>query len=358
MLLYQFVLLLLIVSAIIMKLFRYEPDKYYVIAFMGILFLLTAIRSVEVGNDTNNYISLFDKIKLGVSIDLWSERYESGYLFLNKLVASFTNESQVMLVITGLIIYVGFTYFIIKYSDDYFLSVYLFVTMNYFAQTMNAIRLCIAMSILMIAYDRLLSRHVMQFFIFTLLAAAFHRTAIVFLIIIIIQKIKCNERIIKLWMILTAMGFVIFPIALRILFAIFPGYQYYLGTDYVTQFSLGGMIYAIIWMCIFLMGYYIQMTNEQAERDSLINSMNLMMMIATSIFAFSIWFNLLDRVAEYFGVFAIVYFPNCIKMIESNRKSNLLKVIIMLLFMLYFIGIHMLRPEWNVIIPYTTFWKV
>ena len=339
---------------IVLKENKYKCGRWYSVMFMTSFGVLAAIRASTVGNDTKNYLRVFNMISNGVYLDAWDERFEKGYLLLNEAVAMITQNEQVFLTIISIIVYAGFIYFIVQYSQNYFLSVFLFVTMRFFGQTMSGIRFSIAIAILLVAYDRLQKKHVMQFVILVLLATMFHKTAIIFIIVAFFKYIKCNRNVVYLWVFLTLGCYIAAPYIINFLFNIFPLYGNYADRYLTTGVSLGTLIYAIVWGSVFILGYSIQRYNRAGSEG--MNELNLMMLVTVSIYVMSMYFTLLDRVAQYFGVFAIIYIPNCIHMIKDMRKRYFLSIMVMLVFMIYFVGIQILRPEWNAINLYRTFW--
>lgn len=81
--------------------------------------------------------------------------------------------------------------------------------------------------------------------------------------------------------------------------------------------------------------------------------------LGLAISIISIRFSLLDRVSDFFTVYAIVLLPNTLK----NKRKNLnlsvfLYYILLLTFFIYYIVIIVYRPEWNKVYPYEFFWMV
>lgn len=80
--------------------------------------------------------------------------------------------------------------------------------------------------------------------------------------------------------------------------------------------------------------------------------MCLFLFTSLSISIISLKFNLLDRVADYFQVFIIVYLPNVISKI-SNQKKRIIAIYLVIVMFLYGISIQYLKPEWNKVFPYS-----
>ena len=68
-------------------------DKLYTFLIMGILLFMSAFRSINVGNDTDEYIAIFNEVKLN-GIGNLLDRYEIGYLLLNQLASTIFKSPQ------------------------------------------------------------------------------------------------------------------------------------------------------------------------------------------------------------------------------------------------------------------------
>lgn len=356
MLIYIGIIIFSLFFAFLLRAKNYSCGKNYAIFFMFLLFLMAALRASSIGNDTANYLRIYTIIQKGNFIEGWEERFEPGYLILNRLLASFFQEQQIILLVTSIIIYGGFLYFIVKFSSNVWLSVFLFITLGYFGQSLNTIRLCIAYSILLFSYSFLRKKQFITFVIIVLLATMFHRTAIIFLLAYFVQNIKLNKWIFGIWVIFTATVTIYMQVFLDILFKIYPTFQYYIGTNYVSSGKLASILYLLIWLLVLIFGLAIQWKKRGETISKDISIMTFFMMIAVSIYSFSLRFNLLDRIAQFFSMFGIVYIPNTLELIKSKRKKYILTMIIVMLFFSYFVTIQVFRPEWNVIYPYKTFW--
>ena len=355
MVLYFSVLVIMLLIKKVCEHFNYKTGKIYGLILMGIYGLISAVRVSYVGNDTRNYLSIFNEVNSGVDTSGWYNRFEAGFVLLNKVCAFFFDNSQCILIIAAIIIYMGFSLLVVKYSKDYWLSAFLFITLGYFGSTMNAIRLCMAYSIIIIAYDRLVNNNIKAFILLILMAMLFHKTAIVFLICAIVPYLKKLRFSFKIWLILTILAYVLTPLIVKLMIKIFPIYEYYVDNYMTNGVSLGILLYIFVWTMILCIGLYIQKKCGK-EIDKNIKYLNYLMMLTISILVLSMHFTLLDRVAQYFGLFSIIYVPNCINIVENRKMQYMLKCVVVVCFLVYFVGIQLLRPEWNRIATYGVFW--
>lgn len=355
MVLYFGVLAIMLLIKIVCEHFNHKTDKAYGLIMMGIYGMISAIRASYVGNDTQNYLSIFNEVNSGVDTSGWYNRFEVGFVLLNKFCAFLFDNSQCILIIAAIIIYIGFSFLVVKYSQDHWLSVFLFITLGYFGSTMNAIRLCMAYSIVILAYDRLVNNNIKAFIVFVLMAMLFHKTAIVFIVCAIIPYVKDFRFMFKIWLVSTAFMYVCTPLIVKLMIKMFPIYEYYVDNYMTNGISVGVLLYIFVWSMILCAGLYIQ-KNCGKEISKNLKYLNYLMMLTISVFALSMHFTLLDRMAQYFGLFSIIYVPNCINMIENKQMQYILKCAVIICFLVYFVGIQLLRPEWNRIATYGVFW--
>lgn len=342
--------------------------KTYLILTFGVFTFLSALRSSHVGNDTSAYIGLFNDIAITGDISKYSWRYEFGYLYLNKFLSLLSSNSQIIIIVTSILIMVGFARFIYKYSNNLWLSVYLFFTLGYFGMAMNTIRQNIAIVILLFSYDFIKEKNLFKFIITVFIASAFHRTAIIFLLAWPITKLKFSYKTI----VTAAVGglslYILFPIVLQTMFRFFPNYQYFLGSSYLDgDIRLASIMNFLVGLSVLIFGVFTKYHNKNIYTCSKLNTksgvivndannMSLFLLVACSITFISLKFSLLDRVGEYFFVFTIVFLPNALNSIRDKNIRALLSFIIVVLFFVYSTTIQIIRPEWNIIYPYRFFW--
>lgn len=332
----------------------------------GLFIIIAAFRAENVGNDTSEYLRVFTNLSLTGDISGYTWRYEKGYLYLNKLLGLLVSHSQIILIVTSIIIMLGFARFISKYSRIYWLSTYLFFTLGYFGMSMNTIRQYLAMIIIFFAYDYLRKRKLLGFVLIIFLASLFHKTALAFLLAWPITKFRFNYKSILTITISSVILYISFQTILQGLLRIFPTYQYYLDSSYLNgDIRIATIMNLLVGLSIIVFGVFIQSHNNSdlkykncffCEREKENNEQLMLLLIGVCMTFISIKFNLLDRIGDYFLVFSCIYLTNVIDQIKGKKLAILLIYIIVVLFFLYVTTIQVMRPEWNTIYPYKFFW--
>ena len=342
-------------------------DKIYLLFTMGLFLVLSALRSEYVGNDTDNYIYLFNEVKFN-GINTLTERYEFGYLLMNDIISKISSNPQAILIVTSIFIFIGHSKFIFKYSENKWLSVYMFFTLIYFGFSMSGIRQAIAIVILFVAYGYMIDNKKIKFLISVIVATMFHNTAILFIIAYPISKLKCNKKTILLVTMFTIIFYFIFPVISKLSMSVFPRFNYYLGSEYFNgQVRSSSILNLIIFLSIFIFSSCIKYNHRESVNLSKLNmsqdkiekcrnSEMMLLLTSISIMFLSLKLNILDRVAMYFHIYCIIILPNSINMIKNKNYRIVIIIGIIYFLFIYSTTIKIIRPEWQSIFPYTFYW--
>ncbi|CAG9355494.1 EpsG family protein [Clostridium perfringens] len=329
--------------------------KLYIIPVFSFLAFISMFRASFIGNDTIQYLNIFENLKF-YEIKDFKGRYELGYIFLNKLILNISDNSQLILIITSFFIIFSYSRFIYKYSNNIWLSMLLYFCLGYFGNSMNIIRQEMAIAILFFAYDFLIRRKFLKFVVIVFIASLFHQLSIIFIIAYPISKLKLNFNTILVFLSVTILGVLLFNPILSMLMK-FTKYNYYLDSVYLDgEIRLASVLNIMILIITLIFGLIINKYYNVYKFDNCVRIMTLFLLMGTVISIISLRFNLLDRVANYFSVFIIIYLPNIVDKIKNKWISSLFIVIITTLFVAYFLTVQYLKPDWNSIYPYYFFW--
>ena len=211
-----------------MKAFRPMKDsskKVYLFWALLPLAAMTMFHSENIGNDTRAYTGLFEAVKeMTLKMALSNGRFEKGYMLFTY-------------VLTRL-----FSRWLNKWCKAPGLFVCLVVEMLEIDGWMSAARQSLAVAVLFFAYDALVEKKLLRFFILVILAAQFHAVAYVFLLawpmLWWFEEYRTNAMK-KKWqferlMAVCAAGMVLlmWPM-INLLLKIFPKYQYYVSGAYM-----------------------------------------------------------------------------------------------------------------------------
>ena len=149
----------------------------FVIPFL-ILVLFSTIRDYSVGTDTEVYTSFF-RSYIDVSNYNFDKNLEYGYQFLVYCILGFTKSYFYLFLITSIIIVFNTLYIIRKYSVNYAMSMYIYITFSFYTFFFNTLRQGIAISICMLGMYYFVHKKTCQYLIIVLFASLFHIASLV-----------------------------------------------------------------------------------------------------------------------------------------------------------------------------------
>ncbi|MDD3323442.1 MAG: EpsG family protein [Paludibacter sp.] len=363
------IFILLFFATILPDLNKIKKIRFFYVFISGlILFLIVALRSDKIGNDTIPYLRFYENILRLESLKHLNSRFEPGFVYFNKILCFFLPFKQGILIGSSFFIFFSYFYFIYKESKSVWLSIYLFITLRYFYSTMNTIRHDLAVSILFFAYIFLVEKKTVKFVLSVLLASSFHSIAIFFLFAYPLIYLKFNRFNIGITLAIFLFVYINFTNSIEFVISFFGKYDGYLASVYFREnllasfFILGINISILVFMFYVIkfsvkknnITYLKQLSNSKiTESDLMLN----ITFIGTMISFLALKANILGRLSSLFITFIIVYIPNCLFMLKNSRERLIYTFAIMIATFTYHTIIFIFRPEWNYVIPYRFFWE-
>lgn len=347
-----------------------NKDKLFIIITFTIFFVLSAFRSQNIGNDTFRYISLYERIASESELSQFVSGYELGYIYFNKIISFISPKPQFLLIITSILILIGFAIFIYKKSNNVFLSVFLFYTLGFYGSSLNILRQYIAILVILLAYEYIKKKKKIVSIVLIIVASQFHATALVGFLLLLIPYIRFNFKNTIISMFISVLLYISFDYVINIIFTISPKYHVYLGSAYFEGgIRLASILNFSIILIVFIIGVYLNYKNPtnidirygttrlESVEISDDYAMQYLMLFTVCITFISLKFNLIERLSEYFFVFSIIYLPKILSNIRDEKLYMILVYLVVVFSFTYITVIYILRPEWNRIFPYEFFWQ-
>lgn len=165
----------------------------YIMGCFGLL-LVVGLRSANTGNDTQGYINHFSYIRtLDWSAIAVRRQKDIGFFYFIKLIGCFTDEPQVFLLVSAFASLIGVFDLIWRNSKSPILSLYFYITLGNFFFVLTGMRQAIAMSICMLAMRFIQERKLGRFVLLVCMAAQFHHSAYIFLVMYFLGVRKVNH---------------------------------------------------------------------------------------------------------------------------------------------------------------------
>ena len=325
---------------------EYIKKYNFIIAIIFILFI--SFRNEKVGADIVTYKRWYLMIEnQSFSTLLENRQWEIGYIVLNKILNIMFSASgfRVMLVIVAVFAIVPIALFINQYSKMPWLSWLLYLSLNYLIYPMSGLRACIAMSFGVLSFKYLwlpvTKKNVSCFYLFAILACGFHTTAVVYLFLYPMCKIKSNWIIFSFFIIFAGI-FLFFGdrIIIFLIKTFYPSYQ---------MESAGG--YGLL---IFLIGCVIAgllFVPKSRRKDNANQVLFRIICCCLVLQLLTLKFSLFSRVVEFFLIACIVYIPYVISVMEYNKNIAMSAVVIGAFLLLYL----NLQANGANIVPYAFF---
>jgi len=316
--------------------------------------MLFALRGSTIGNDTHEYIRIFNEISTQGDSKFEFGRYETGFIYLNYLLKSWHDDAQIIFVVAGLFIYYSFGRFILKYSKMPWLSLFLFFTYGLFTFTFTALRQGMAMAICLFAFEALMKGKNIRFVLIVIFATFFHSTAIVFLLASLCKFLKPNGKTFVLSYISAAVLLIAFTAVLNYIFQMLPMYEHYTSGSYIGEMGIAAFLYSFLSSVILFFTYSVVKKTKSLSRIDAYGM--IMILLAVILYIVSIKANIFDRMAIYFNMFAIIILPNAINLLKGQKQLLAITTSI-IVFFAYQAIIISYRPEWISIYPYSFYWQ-
>lgn len=194
--------------------YRKQPFKkastIFIVLISLILILLSGLRHETIGNDTINYLNMFESIKFESWKDLtfnFFSRYldqstnqdkDPGYAVFVKTSQLFISDSRAYLFLIAILFFTSLGMFIKAHTTSmrevFFFYVFYINLFNGYVPN-SAIRQTIAISIVLFAYTYLQKHKWKQFLLLVLFASFFHKSVLICLLVFPFIFIKCVDKI-------------------------------------------------------------------------------------------------------------------------------------------------------------------
>lgn len=338
--------------------------KRYLFLALFPLVAMTMFHSENIGNDTRAYTDLFEDVKeMTLKMALSNGRFEKGYMLFTYVLTRLFSSRQCVLIAEGAIVYLSLSRWLNKWCKAPGLFVCLIVEMLEIDGWMSAARQSLAVAVLLFAYDALVEKKLLRFFILVILAAQFHAVAYVFLLawpmLWWVDEYRRNS-LEKKWQFEKLMAVCVVGIALltwpmiNLLLKIFPKYQYYMSGVYMDgQARLAIILKIIVYALMLLAPRWIKNQNRGTRQSVVELSLYRMALINIVILVAANQATILTRFSGIFSVYAVAEFSEQASKLKRGKNRTIVTVAALILFALYGVIITIYRtPEWQTTYPF------
>lgn len=360
--------------------------KRFLFFAFGLLILVAALRSVNVGTDLATH---YARRYVQVASYSWSRipefstmtTYELGYCYLTKFLSSICSHVQFYIAMTSLFVYGVTARFIYKNSCDVKISTYVFVLTCTYYNYMNIVRQAIAISIILLGYEFLKKetnklKNYSIFAAFVIVAATIHSSAVLCLLLILFKELKFKRKHILIGAVCTVIFYLmyqqIFSFVLN-LFGLSGEYAGYLTKEAesvghinkqsIYMFITIAMAFAIGCVTLVIERKVRNKSDEKSSGNEYLLTRNEGFLLYTGLLAtvcrlMVFRMNIINRYSYFFLPFVLLLYPlaiyNC--KLKSNRK--VVKWIVYIILAIYFVWMTVAyEASFHQTVPYEFFWK-
>ncbi|MFW6499266.1 EpsG family protein [Acinetobacter baumannii] len=299
-------------------------------AFWVPLLLLTFLggfRSNLVGTDsivyTDPFVSNFD-----ISYFKLDYNIEVGYQIFSYLLLSITKNYMYLFLSTSFFIVFCYLYTIRKYSKNYVLSVFLYITLGIYTFYFNGLRQGLAMAIFATATPALLNKKPIKYFFIIFVASLFHISALLMIPFYFVVNLKVKIEIKGICIFL--FSFLVSKFAIEFLSSSNDRYEHYTQ----TADNAGGywtlLFYSLLAIIFYFVGSKIRNVNSEY---------NILEQFFICGIALVLPLALLEtdpsgpqRLLYYFTWFVVLLLP----IVLNKINSFFINILVIAFFLLYF----------------------
>ncbi len=293
---------------------------YVIVVFAAMLYISTL--RYGLGNDYFSYIYHFNDIRDSSILDSFNLGFEPGFVILNRIIAVFTTDTNLLYVIYAVLILVPIAYVIFRYSENVWLSSVMFVSLTFFYCTLSFIRQAIAFTIILMGYKYFVQRKHFQVLLFIFLACLFHSTVIVLIpLYIIAAVVKPTWISLIVYGVLTGLVYIFSENIIDLAVKVLPQYQGYIDLNFITQgFNPIYIITPLVIMGVALFAHFTSYGKVYPKRSALFTNF--------AVFSFIIWLLstkhfVLERFSMYPYIFMIMFIPSIINFYRQRVGAYL-----------------------------------
>ncbi len=327
--------------------YKFNSKKVYV-TIMGIcLFLIAALRSTSVGNDSGQYARVYYALQRMSIRTIVTNYSELGYYLFAKVLSFINSNHQFLFAVIGGFYAYSISRFIYKYSKDTMASFIMLIPMMYFSFSLTGLRQTMAIAIILISIDYILKRRIIPFFLLVIIAYFFHNSAIFFIPAYFLPYKKISNKLI--------LGFILAtPIVYLLRRQFVSIVQQFIYSDYnIAQIGEEAKSWATLLIYILILVAVAFFKDSISRSDDNFPLLFSMMYIGMCLQMFVPLEPSLFRVSMYYNITSIILIPNLLTVLNNKRTRSIAYLLFFILMAVEYYNFTFYSSGVN---PYNFFW--
>lgn len=302
---------------------------------IALILMVPAILRQETGNDYLRYVEFFHL----ASIDAYVPT-EAGFNWLAKAVYGLCGYENYLLLFA---IYAVMTILVMltvirQQAENFCFSFFLFMMFGYYFQSFNTMRYYFALSLSLLAMTCLLRRKYAGFVILVLLAALFHKTALITLLLYPVAARRWKKRELATGVALGLAVLLLHEKAMELLLSLYPSWE---GTvDLAAGTSISWVNIAKC-LAVLLLAYYVRADEDpETFRGRQLVMYRNSAYIGLLLYVFGWFIPEVSRICYYLTFTQIFYLPMLLSGLpeteQGRRQKKLLTILVIAAALVFF----------------------
>jgi transmembrane protein EpsG len=322
------------------------------IAFLLIL-ALVGLRNEQVGNDTSSYYNIYWLIDNNPKHVYVSTYIEPLYRLLNRCVLLFNGGPEAVIFISTLIIFALITRTIDTCSPSPLLSLAVLYGLGPFFFLHSGVRQGIAIGLVFYGITFITQKKIIKYLITVIIAVGFHYSAIVFLPMYFLLKIRLNRLVLTIiWLI--SLPFLIkkdmvFSVLQKLLFFIPERYlNLALNSETADGVRTGIGVKQVFMQLVFVVLLYAYKKIKVDTHNTVLYFSIIGIILSNVLY----WAGYIERITGYFDIFIVLSLPVVTRYMFKRNDRILVSYSLYCVCLLFFLRTLITDPYG--VIPYHT----
>lgn len=302
---------------------NYEKrNKIFVILTVFHLIIIQALRADFIGGDLGSYASHYSLMQQGGMENAMIWDFEFFYHLLVWVSVKLGITFQIFIALVSIFYLTTLGVFVYKNSRHPYISFIFFLIMGIYDFTFSALRQTISMAILIIAFQFLMKKKPVKYYVAVGIAMLFHNAAILFAFLYPLLNFKSITKVYRkiYFLIFAAILFFGQPIA-RVLSELYrEKLLEYVSSSFVSGFGFD----EVFNLLIFLAGLFFLAVYPNLKKNKRYNALLIIVSISVLIQFLSPYSYMFTRMNLVFKQFSIVFIANVYELLVNylTKKFN------------------------------------
>lgn len=314
---YILLVLLPLLGLIIQKFYKSQKQTALYLILTGTVLTLVSSLRYGIGSDYFPYRSIYEQTS---QLDLYQLFFscptEPLYALLQKIVFLLGGNYMIFLTVISIFIHSITMWFIYRFSKLPWLSVYLYISLQFFAHSMNLLRQSISVCFFLLAYPYLKKRKFIPYCCILIIGGFFHKSAFLMIPFYFILCIKNSKHLV----VITSLIFTLFycfsdKVMIFLTTYILPQYNKYLNSIFWKGNSFSYAIFPILYL-LFVLFTKNKILFKQKQliyfHSAFFSCLNALLVTKHFI---------LERTSIYFFILSLIIIPELVTAPKRKKES-------------------------------------